>query len=161
MSNDQQKPQTRKPLFLLQGSPLVSGGKARLMSNRKVGSQPAKPREVSGVEAIGYTTEPHKALREEPECIGPAIVDAYAELGKTFDELRRIAQIEEARVLRQALSLENRMLDARRRAKLQHIDLSHEMHIMDKMLGRGKDAAVVERLEILEARLDHAPDVAA
>ena len=41
------KPEPEKPLFLMQGSPLVAGGKARLMSNRKVKPNRAKAREVS------------------------------------------------------------------------------------------------------------------
>jgi hypothetical protein len=52
-----------KPRFLLRSSPLVAGGKARLMSNKKVEPKPATPREVSRIEAQGYTTEPHKGYR--------------------------------------------------------------------------------------------------
>jgi hypothetical protein len=45
-----------KPRFLLRSSPLVAGGKARLMSNKKVEPKPATPREVSRIEAQGYST---------------------------------------------------------------------------------------------------------
>lgn len=95
-----------------------------------------------------------RAICDEPEAIGPAIVDAYAELGRTFDELRRKAQIEQARIARTLLTVEARIRDAQRRAKIQRMDVTSELWLIRKMLIRGNETAALVRVERLEARLD-------
>jgi hypothetical protein len=151
------KPQPDKPLYLMQGSPLVAGGKARLMSNRKVKPKRAEPREVTGPEEKGYTEEVRRALRDEPETPSRAWVDAQGELAAMYDRLRLQKEVGEARATRQALSIEHRMADAHRRAKLKRIDLTGEFHVMRKMLERGNQATATERMERVEARLDGWP----
>jgi hypothetical protein len=153
-----------KPRFLLRSSPLVAGGKARLMSNKKVEPKPATPREVSRIEAQGYTTEPHKGLQGEPECVGPAIVDAYGELARSFDALRHAADVEAAQQSRRLLDAEQRVTAAQARAKQRHMDMSGEFHAIGQMLKRAKDGgrrepnAAIRRLERVEAKLDGEPD---
>lgn len=157
---EQNPPSSAKPRFLLKGSPLVSGGKARLMSNRKVDPKPAKPREVSKVEAQGYTEQPHKALNHEPECVGPAILDGYQESARFYESLRHLQEVEAAQQSRTMLTAEQRYRDAYARAKRTQTDFSHEFHICRKMLdraragGRKEPPAAVRVLERVEATLD-------
>lgn len=110
---------------------------------------------------------------DEPEAISPDIVNAQADLGRTYDRLRHDADVEQREHNRKALveavgpliAAEHRMAEARRRAKLQHVDISHELHIMRRDLdraragGRDNPRQVIARLEKLEARLDHRPDL--
>ena len=149
--------QPDKPLYMMQGSPLVAGGKARLMSNRKVPPSKAKPREVTGPEEKGYTYEVHRGLRGEGEVPSRAWVDAQGELAAMYDRLRLEKQVVDAREVRKTLSVEHRILDAYRRGKVKRIDLSGEFHVMRMMVARGKEADVVGRLERVEARLDGVP----
>lgn len=61
--------------------------------------------------------------------------------------------------LRAALSMEQRMAEAKRRARLRNVDVSHELHVIGRMLerdrlkGRAPEKART-RLEGLERRLD-------
>lgn len=156
----QNPPTSAKPRFLLKGSPLVAGGKARLMSNRKVEPNRAKPRDVSKVEAQGYTEQPHKALPDEPECVGPAILDGYAESARFYESLQHLRDVEAAQQSRKLLTAEQRLLDAQARAKRTQTDFSHEFHICRNMIdrakrgGRKEPPAAVRVLEKVEAALD-------
>lgn len=151
--------QPDKPLYLMQGSPLVAGGKARLMSARKVTPSRAKPRDVTGPEENGYTNEPRRALKGEHECPSTAWVDAQSELAAKYDRMRLEREAEDAREIRKTLSVEDRMADVQRRAKLRHIDVSREFFVMRKMLARGNERPAVKRLESLEALMDGVADV--
>jgi len=169
---DEPKLHTDKPLYLMQGSPLVAGGKARLMSNRKVPPNRAKPREVSGPEMIGYTTEAQKGLRGEGEVPSGAWLDASCDRAFMLNQQARLADIAQAMATRPQLTIEHRMADARRRARMQHIDLRSEFTALERMLDHAKtesetrrartEAAAVRRLEGVELRLDQPPsDLAA
>lgn len=155
-----------KRRFLLRASPLTEGGKARLMSAKKVKPKSAKPREVSKLEAHGYTDEPHKGLKGEPECVGPAIVDAYGESARYFDTLRHAREVAEARELRKLLTAEQRLVNVQERARKQHRNLTGETHVCQKMLerakagGRKEPLAAIERIERMEADLDNLPEAA-
>lgn len=97
------------------------------------------------------------AMCDEPEAPSAAWVDAEAELAAERNRLRLLKQAETARGIRQTLSIENRMLDAHRRARLKHVDVTSEFFVLRKMLERGNTKAASERLEHLEARLDGVP----
>lgn len=166
------KPQPDKPLFLMQGSPLVAGGKARLMSNRKVKPKRAEPREVTGPEEKGYTTDIHKALRHEPETPSDVWLDAEADRAFMLNEQARLADIAQAQAARPTLTVEQRMKDAQRRAKMQHVDCRAEFTALRRMLDAAKtesdrrrtrtEAAAERRLERVESQLDQCPgDMAA
>ncbi len=112
------------------------------------------------------------AMCDEPEAIGPAIINAQADLARTYDRLRHHATIQQAEQTRRLLKAEHRIADAQRRAKRQHIDVSHEIRIVQKMLDRARRSnrqqapedrqdppAAIARLERIEARLDHRPDL--
>lgn len=110
-----------------------------------------------------YVDRPELAVRHEPECIGPAIVDGYAELATFQQTLRHQQAVEAARELRPLLAAEDRIRDAERRAKYAHRNLSGEFHVMRKMLeraergGRKAPASLLGRLERIEAALDGVP----
>jgi hypothetical protein len=108
----------------------------------------ADPPEVA--ERIGEA----RSMCDEPEAPSRAWVDAEAELAVERNRLRLLHRAEQAQRARQFVSMENRMRDADRRAKLQHVDLTSEFFVLRKMLGRGKERAALVRLEGLEARLD-------
>lgn len=115
---------------------------------------------------LGYVTKPQLAMRHEPECVGPAIVNGYAELADFQHTLRHQAAVEAAREARPLLKAEDRLKDAQRRAKQAHRNLSGEFHILERMLaraargGRKPPAAALRRLENIEADLDGLPLVA-
>ena len=105
------------------------------------------------------------SLFHEPEFPSKATVNAQADLGRTHDRLRHLAEVEQAHEIRETLSLEARMMDAQRRAKLQRVDVSHELHIMRQMLdrarkgGRADPPTALARIERVEAVLDYRPDL--
>lgn len=101
------------------------------------------------------------SILDEPESPGPAVIDAQADLAAHYNALRRAAEIEAAQANRQGVSIENRMADARRRAKMQHTNIAGELYVITKMIRRSQRAghtsdppAALRRLEALEARLD-------
>jgi hypothetical protein len=102
---------------------------------------------------------------DEPEAIGPAIVDAITELARTYDRIRYSVEVETAQQARRLLTMEQRMADVQRRAKLRHADVSGEMHVIKAMLerarkgGRVDPSAATERIERIEARLDYRHDL--
>lgn len=99
---------------------------------------------------------------DEPECIGPAIVDAYSESARFFDSARHSLEVEQLREIRRQLSMEQRIAEIRRRAKLQHVNVSTELHALGKMLERARQKgkpdppAAGRKVEALEGRLDRA-----
>ena len=105
------------------------------------------------------------SLFHEPEFPSKATVEALADLGRTHDRLRHAAEVEQAHAIRGALTVEQRMMDAQRRAKLQRVDVSHELHIMRQMVdrarkgGRHDPPAALARIERVEAVLDYRPDL--
>ena len=108
-----------------------------------------------------------RAMCDEPEAPSRAVIDAQADLARTYDRLRQEAMVQQARQARQFLTLENRIRDVQRRAKAQHVDVSRDLYVLRKMLDRSEKAghkqtppAVVRRLENVEARLDGLPDAA-
>lgn len=107
------------------------------------------------------------SIGDEPEAPGPAIVDAYTDLARTYDRARHAAEVEARQQTRRLLDAEKRLAEAKRQAKLRHIDVSREVHVVKNMLdrarkgGRAEPEAAIHRLERIEARLDHRPDLAA
>jgi predicted GIY-YIG superfamily endonuclease len=134
-------------------APQARAGDGRGYLNNPDREYPLAPDPPDVVERIRTAT----AMCDEPEAPSRAWVNAEAELAAERNRLRLLKQAEEARGIRHALSIENRMKDAQRRAKLKHIDLSSEFYVMRKMLACGNGTAAVERLARLEARLDGVP----
>lgn len=115
---------------------------------------------------FGYVNDPAQGMRDEPECVGPAIVDAYSESALFWQSLRHAAEVQEAQQSRRLLNAEQRLADVQRRAKQQHVNVSGEVHVLSSMLerakrgGRNEPPGAVKRLESLEARLDGLSDAA-
>ena len=158
---EQHPPSEQKPRYLIKSSPLVAGGKARLLSAKKVDPKPAKPREVSALEAHGYTDQAHKGLKGEPECVGPAILDGYAESARFYDSIRHKVEVEAAQQSRRLLSAESRLRDAQRRAKDKHVKAMRlEFKAIEAMLDRARNGgqpdppSAIRKLEKLEGQLD-------
>lgn len=100
------------------------------------------------------------SIRDEPECIGPAILDSYAESNAFRHTQQHMADVLAAQRVRPTLAAEDRIKDIRRRAKYAHVDLSHEIGIMTRDLekARSKDQPpklhTLHRLTNLEGLLD-------
>lgn len=143
------------PRFLLRTSPLVAGGKARLMSNKKVKPKPAEPREVSGDEVHGYTDQQYKALREEPEALSQTDYERHV-LGRKQTAAEQQAAIEAARLAQaqRLLTAEQRLQRVRQEARSRCMDISSEARMVESMLRWGKEARHVEqRLGAVERRV--------
>lgn len=99
---------------------------------------------------------------DEPEMIGRAILDAYGRDADYYRSLRHLSWVHAMRAIRRELTVEDRLRDAMARAKRQHVDASHELHVLAAMLerarrgGRHAPPSMLARLERLEAHLDHA-----
>ena len=107
-----------------------------------------------------YVDRPEIAVFGEPECIGPAIVDGYASIAAFHRTQQHALHVAEAQQARPLLKAEDRLRDLKRRAKHSHVDISHELHIMqrdvDKARLRGQPVPerVLTRCERLEGTLD-------
>jgi hypothetical protein len=107
-----------------------------------------------------YVDKPELAVRDEPECVGPAILDSYAESAAFRYTQQHALDVARAQVTRQQLSADDRVRDIQRRARYAHVDMSHEVHLMQRDIDRAKvgnrkpPKRVVERLEGLESLLD-------
>ena len=105
------------------------------------------------------------SINDEPECVGPAILDGYQESARFYESLQHLAHVEAAQQARKLLSAEQRLLDAQSRAKRTHTDFSHEFHICRKMIDRAKAGgrkdprAAIKVLEKVEAKLDGPVDL--
>lgn len=114
----------------------------------------------TGDSDIGYANSPARALNLEPECVGPALLESYAEVNNRIVTQQHILEVAEAQQRRPELDPQNRLRDVHRRAKHAHVDLSHPIHLVQKAIdkARMKDAPVpshaLERLTGLEALLD-------
>src|SRR3954470_3577138 len=97
----------------------------------------SKPRFLAPItKPRDYVDRPELAVHGEPECIGPAIVDGYAELANFQQTLRHKQSVEAARQERPLLAAEDRLKDAERRAKHAHHNLTGEFHVLRQMLAR-------------------------
>jgi hypothetical protein len=155
MPEPENRPRPAKPRFLLRSSPLTAGGKARLMSAKKVEPNRAKPREVSRLEASGYTEQIHKALHEEPECLDEW--DWHRHVGHdtdmTLDQRRAAEEIARSRA-RELLSQEERINEAVEEAQARHRNVTGELWVLRQMIARQAHPEKVEKqVQALERRV--------
>lgn len=107
------------------------------------------------------------SIFDEPEAVGPAIVDAYSELARTYDLARHRAEVGELREVRAGLSVGQRIADARHRAKVRHVDVRSELRAVEWLVDRaGRGGRVVpqvalQRLVRVEELLDTRADLEA
>jgi hypothetical protein len=148
----------RKPRFL---APQGRSGDGRGYLNMPLRALPPDDSPETAAEAKRVAEA--AAMCDEPEAVGPAILDAFGESARYYETLRHQANIERARVARQELNVEQRLRGVEERAKRQHINVSGELHVIRSMLERAKSGgrkeppAAVDRLERIEAVLDGIP----
>lgn len=100
------------------------------------------------------------STRDEPEMLGPAILDSYAESNAFKHAQQHMADVLAAQQIRPLLAAEDRIKDIHRRAKHARVDLSHELGIMNRDLEkarkRGADPKphTLHRISNLEGLLD-------
>lgn len=108
----------------------------------------------------GYTASTFTALDREPECVGPAILDSYADINRRMLLQQHLLDVAEAQTHRCEITPQNRLDTVHQRAKHAHVDMSHPIHLVqreiDKARLRGQPVkqAALDRLEGLEALLD-------
>lgn len=108
----------------------------------------------------GYTSSSVLGLDHEPESIGPAILENYAEINRRILTHHLILEAAQAQKDRQHLAPQNRLATIKARAKYAHVDMSHEIHLVQREIDKArlKDKPVKEkalaRLDGLEALLD-------
>lgn len=137
-----------------------------------------------GSSGLGYATQPLRELRpggdpselvsivatqtclvDEPEFVGPAILDAYGESARFYESLRHQAEVAAAREARKTLEPEDRVADIKRRAKEKHVNIAGDLAKVEHDLrkaragGRKNFNGIVRRIERLEAWLDGPVDL--
>jgi hypothetical protein len=85
-----------------------------------------------------YVDRPELAVHGEPECVGPAILDSYAESNAFKHSQQHALDVAFAQQTRPLLAADDRVRDIQRRAKYAHVDMSHEVHLMQRDLERAK-----------------------
>lgn len=141
--------------------------------------------------SVTWETEPDVVARiaeatsmsDEPECVSGAISDRWGEDARHHERVRHSDIVAKAQETRRLLSLEDRLRDAKARAKAQHRrDLRGEFLAVEKLLERARRAApatlmvrhdgflvaaiqtdhdppaAVARIARIEERLDRVPD---
>jgi hypothetical protein len=134
-----------------------------------------------GEEAFGYDTQPQRPLMgtlhhvdseetikriaeatsmcDEPECDSEALAD-YVALNNRFNTLRHAKEVQQAQQERKTLTHEQRLASAKARAKTQRVNVTMQLHMVEKALiraqkgGRHLSEGAVTRLEAVEALLD-------
>ena len=85
-----------------------------------------------------YVDRPELSIRDEPECIGPAILNSYADVNRRIWTQQHVLDVAEAQERRPQLSPVHRLEDVRRRAKDAHVDLSHEIHLVQLAVDKAR-----------------------
>lgn len=111
---------------------------------------------------LGYVDHPTAAMRDEPEALTKAQHATHvADHAGMRERLRREQRLALMQLVREGLSVEQRLVEVQRQAKLRHINVRGEIQMLVGMLdaarrgGRKKtSASVTTKLERLEHRLD-------
>lgn len=126
-----------QPRFLMQGSPLTEGGKARVMSNRQRTPGKAKAREVTGPEEHGYSGSPARAMPHEVEPIDARTQDKFSQEGHQGF----VAREKQREIDREHLAAEERLRQVRIDARAQGVDIGH------------LEAAILQRVRAAERKV--------
>lgn len=98
--------------------------------------------------------------RDEPEAASSAWVASLADINRRLLSQQVILDVAEAQQRRPELTPQNRLDTIKQRAKHAHVDMSHEIHLVQKAIehARERDRPVkpsaLTRIEGLEALLD-------
>jgi hypothetical protein len=159
--SEQPTPPTReRPLFL---APRATAGDGHGYRNRPLREPPLH--EQLHPETIARIRDAAN-INDEPECVGPAILDGYAEAADFHRSIQHLHHVEQARQTRKLLSSEQRLIDAERRARQANVNLTREFLVARKMFdqakrgGRREPAVALRKLETIEAKLDGVPRAA-
>jgi hypothetical protein len=107
-----------------------------------------------------YVDRPELAVPREPECVGPAILDSYAESAQFQRSQQHARDVAVMQQVRPMLEADDRVRDIQRRARYANVDLSHEVHLMKRDIERAKAGnrrtpkRTLDRLESIEGLLD-------
>jgi hypothetical protein len=124
------------------------------------------PEGLDRFELADHAERTREATRpeDEPECIGPAILDSYITANRLIFSQRHVVEVLDMREhVRPLLRAEDRLRDAERRAKqARRRDLKGEFMALRGMLARYQraddepkpESSLVRRLEGVEAKLD-------
>lgn len=99
-------------------------------------------------------------LRDEPECIGPAILGDWSEVKRLEQSQQHALDVANARQARPLLEVDDRIRDIERRAKYARVDMTNEVHLMRRDVDRARAGnrkppkRVLDRCEGLEGLLD-------
>jgi len=142
--------------FLGASSPLVDGGRARLMSARKVKPRPARPNNLDGMsenEASGYVASPARALTAEPEPVDRETQKRITDQAGTT--ARQWQAVEAARrdSERALLSREGQLARLQRAARLRSVDISRETWALQNMLRTATDDQFAQKARKAEGRV--------
>lgn len=157
---DAPQPTSEKPIFL---APKAAAGNGLGYRNEPLRHD--LPTGLDEFELADHATRVHEATRpeDEPECVGPAILDSYVESNAFRYSQQHAADVLAMRQIRPLLLAEDRLRDAERRAKQsRRRDLKGEFLALRGMLERYRradqepkpDSTLLCRLEGVEARLD-------
>ena len=142
-------PRTRQPRGLF----LAPNGRTRTKPLRELPIVADEPDHVDRIRDAAN-------LRDEPECIGPANLTSWAEVNRRIYTQQHVLEVAQAQERRPELTAQNRHDDLYRRAKQAHVDLSHELHLVQRAIDKARlrDQPIapseLDRIERLEALLD-------
>jgi hypothetical protein len=145
------RPRTPPGRFLASGA-----GNGHGYRTRPLRDLPIVADELEVVDRIREATN----IRDEPETIGPAILASYAEVNRRILTQQHIIEVAEAQERRPELTPQNRLADIQRRAKNAHVDLSHEIHLVQRAIDKARlrdqpvHQGALDRMTGLEALLD-------
>lgn len=136
---------------------LAPNGRTRTKPLREVPSDGIHEEDrLREVELVASHTDP----RDEPEGIGPAILESWAEVNRRILTQHHILEVAEAVERRPELTAAHRLETVRQRAKHAHVDMSHPIHLVQLAVDKARlreqpvNPRALERLEGLEALLD-------
>lgn len=135
-------------------------------------SQPSRPYPaVADQPEVVARLRDASSTSDEPEAPSGAWLDAQADRAFMINQQARLADIAQAQSARPSQTLEQRVVDASRRSRMQHVDFRGEFTALRRMLDAAKTesdrrsertlAAAARRLEKVEDRLDQYPGQAA
>jgi hypothetical protein len=114
-----------------------------------------EPRLLAADSSKGYTDKPFLAVNEEPEAVDEITLALYRERADRRHDKTARARARAAQLDRELLTVEERMTLARQAARLNHVDVSNDMHALRQMLARNANVEpklrVVERVAYREA----------
>lgn len=102
---------------------------------------------------LGYTDKAYLSLRDEPECVDVETAERFARDGRERDERAARLRSKRAQRDRELLSLEERMVNARRAARMNEVDVHAELRVLRKFQMQSRSPAAIDRqLKLLEGR---------